>query len=157
MEGAGPHGQAWRALCTSHAALTERMQRALTAADLPPLSWYELLWAVERSPTRSPRMSELAEWLTLSRGGVTKLVDRLEEAGYLRRVSSEQDRRSFQAELTPAGEKMLEEMHAVCTPELERHIGALTAKEAGMVTKALEKVTASTCDETTTAPKARAA
>jgi DNA-binding MarR family transcriptional regulator len=156
MERTGPQSQAWRALCTSHAALTGRMQQALTAADLPPLSWYELLWAVERSPTRSPRMSELAEWLTLSRGGVTKLVDRLEDAGYLRRVSSKKDRRSFQAELTPAGENMLGEMHAVCSPELERHLGALTAKEAGMVTKALERVTASTCEETT-APKPRAA
>ena len=38
-----------------------------------------MLWAVKRSPTgRSPRMSELAEWLTLSRGGITKLVDRLD-------------------------------------------------------------------------------
>jgi DNA-binding MarR family transcriptional regulator len=32
-------------------------------------------------------MSELAEWLALSRGGITELVDRLEEAGYLRRCA----------------------------------------------------------------------
>ena len=100
-------------------------------------------------------MGELAEWLTLSKGGITKLVDRLEEAGHLKRVSSNNDRRSLHAELTGAGKKMLEEMHAVCSPELERHLGALTAKEGKALTSALEKVTASTCD--TTADTARAA
>src|ERR671936_1337939 len=98
-----PRIEAWRALVTGHAAVTERVQRALAAADLPPLSWFELLWAVKRSPTGRPRMSELAEWLTLSRGGVTKLVDRLTDAGYIERVSCREDRRSFQAEITAAG------------------------------------------------------
>jgi DNA-binding MarR family transcriptional regulator len=144
------HLDAWRAVITSYAALTERVQRALAAADLPPLSWYELLWAVKRSPTGRPRMSELAEWLTLSRGGITKLVDRLEEAGYLRRVPSADDRRSLQAELTPAGQRMLEEMHAACVGEVERHFATLTVEEAELITAALEKVTASTCEEPAT-------
>jgi DNA-binding MarR family transcriptional regulator len=137
---------AWRAVVTSHAALTERVQRALTAADLPPLSWFEVLWAVRRSPTGRPRMSELAEWLTLSRGGITKLVDRLQDAGYLERVSCAEDRRSLQAELTPAGEKMLEEMRAVYEAELERHLSALSGDEAELITAALQKVVGSTCE-----------
>jgi DNA-binding MarR family transcriptional regulator len=141
-----PHLEAWRAVVTSHGAVTERVQRALAAADLPPLSWFELLSAVERSPTGRPRMSELAEWLTLSRGGITKLVDRLEEAGCITRVSCAEDRRSLQAELTPAGEKMLEEMRAVYEGELERHLRTLTREEADLIKAALEKVTGSTCD-----------
>jgi DNA-binding MarR family transcriptional regulator len=138
---------AWRAVVTSHAAVVERIQKALAAADLPPLSWFEVLWAVKRSPTGRPRMSEIAEWLTLSRGGITKLVDRLEEAGYLERVSCAEDRRSLQAELTPAGEKMLEDMRAVYAAEVERHLGRLTRQQADGLSAALEKVTASTCDE----------
>src|SRR5437763_4478985 len=124
---------AWRAVVTSHAALTERVQKALAAADLPPLSWFEVLWAVQRSPTGRPRMSELAEWLTLSRGGITKLVDRLQEAGYLERVSCADDRRALQAELTPAGERMLKEMRAVYEAELERHLSALSGEEAELI------------------------
>jgi DNA-binding MarR family transcriptional regulator len=138
---------AWRAVVTSHAAVTERVQKALAAADLPPLSWFEVLWAVRRSPTGRPRMSELAEWLTLSRGGITKLVDRLVDAGYMRRVSCSEDRRSLQAELTAAGERMLEEMRAIYAAEVERHLGTLTAAEAKLLTATLEKVTASTCDD----------
>ena len=142
----GRQFDAWRAVVTSHAAVTERLQRALAAADLPPLSWFELLWAVKRSPSSRPRMSELAEWLTLSRGGITKLVDRLTEAGYLDRVACAEDRRSFRAELTPAGDKALEEMRAVYDSELERYLNTLTAQEAELVTAALEKVTGRTCD-----------
>jgi len=139
----------WRAVVTSQRALTERAQKALAAADLPPLSWFEILWAVKRSPTGRPRMSELAEWLTLSRGGITKLVDRLQDAGYLERVACAEDRRSFQAELTPAGERMLEEMRAVYAAEVDRHLSALSAEEAKLVRVALAKVTASTCDSAT--------
>src|SRR5215218_4594808 len=127
----------WRAAVTSQRALTERAQKALAAADLPPLSWFEILWAVKRSPTGRPRMSELAEWLTLSRGGITKLVDRLQDAGYLERVSCTEDRRSLQAELTPAGERILAQMRAAYAAEVERHLRALTTEQARLVTAAL--------------------
>jgi DNA-binding MarR family transcriptional regulator len=73
-------------------------------------------------------------------------VDRLQEAGCLERVSCAEDRRSLQAELTPAGEKMLEEMQAVYEAELECHLATLTSEEAGMITGALQKVTGSTCN-----------
>lgn len=137
---------AWRAVVTSHAAITERVQKALAAADLPPLSWFDVLSAVKRSPTGRPRMSELAEWLTLSRGGISKLVDRLHEAGCLDRVSCTDDRRALQAELTPAGEKLLAEMRAVYEAELERHLARLSPEEAEMISAALHKITGSTCD-----------
>jgi DNA-binding MarR family transcriptional regulator len=137
---------AWRSVVTTHAAVTDRVQKALAAADLPPLSWFEVLAAVKRSPTGRPRMSELAEWLTLSRGGITKLVDRLQQAGYLERVSCAEDRRSLHAELTSAGEAMLEEMQAVYEAELEQHLNMLTGDQAELITEALERVTESTCD-----------
>ena len=158
MPAADPHLDAWRAVVTSHAAVTERVQKAFAAADLPPLSWFELLWAVKRSPTGSPRMGELAEWLTLSRGGITKLVDRLVQGGYIERVSCAADRRSFQAELTPAGEELLDEMRAIYRAEVDRHLATLTPAEAELVTVALAKVTDSTCDAAEAElPRARSA
>jgi DNA-binding MarR family transcriptional regulator len=142
-----PQLDAWRAVVNSHAAVTDRVQRALTAADLPPLSWFEILSAVRSSPDGAPKMSELAEWLTLSRGGITKLVDRLQEAGYLERVSCSSDRRSLHAQLTPAGERMLEEMRVVYEAEVGRHLAALTAEESDLITSCLQKVTGSTCEK----------
>lgn len=146
MGGSGSHIAAWRAVDTCHAAVTERIQRALVAADLPPLSWFELLAAIERSPSGRPRMSELANWLTLSRGGITKLVDRLQEAGYIERVSCSEDRRSLRAELTPSGARMLEEMGRVYAAEIDQQLSSLDRTEVELVTSALEKITARTCD-----------
>jgi DNA-binding MarR family transcriptional regulator len=146
MEISQKHLNAWRAVVTSYAAVTDRVGRAFAAADLPPLSWFELLWAVDKSPDGRPRMSDLAEWLTLSRGGITKLVDRLSDAGYIERVSCASDRRSLQAELTPAGRRILEEMRAVYTAELSRHLSGITPKEAELITDALARATQSTCD-----------
>jgi DNA-binding MarR family transcriptional regulator len=140
------HLAAWRAVVTAHAAVTERMQKAFAANDLPPLSWFEVLWAINRSPTGRPRMSELAEWLTLSRGGITKLVDRLEGAGYIERVSCSEDRRSLQAELTPAGKRMVDEMREIYEAELERYLGAVSSKDAELVGETLAVVTGRTCD-----------
>jgi DNA-binding MarR family transcriptional regulator len=138
---------AWRAVVNSHAAVSERVQKALATAGLPPLSWFEVLRAVKQSQTGQPRMSELAEWLTLSRGGITKLVDRLVQAGYLERVSCSEDRRSLHAKLTHAGERMLEVIQTAYTAEVERHLSALTAEEAKIITAALEKVTGGVCNE----------
>jgi DNA-binding MarR family transcriptional regulator len=150
---AAAHLNAWRAIVTSHAAVTERVQRALAAADLPPLSWLEVLWAIERSPTGRPRMSDLAERLTLSRGGITKLVDRLVEAGYIERVSCTKDRRSLQAELTSAGAKMLDEMRAIYQGEIARHLGTIDAEEADLIAAALGRVTVDTCSEASAASR----
>jgi DNA-binding MarR family transcriptional regulator len=137
--------RAWRAVVTSHAAVTDRVQKALAAADLPPLSWFELMSAVENSPNGRPRMSDLAERMTLSRGGITKLVDRLQDAGYLERISCAEDRRSLQAELTPAGQRMLKELQSVYQTEVERHLASLSAEDAELVTSILDRVTGSTC------------
>src|SRR6478672_2316754 len=76
-----PHSEAWIALCRAHAGVTYRLQEALTDAGLPPLAWYEVLDRVEQAPDEGLRMGDLAESLVISRGGLTKLVDRLVKAG----------------------------------------------------------------------------
>jgi DNA-binding MarR family transcriptional regulator len=140
------HLDAWRAVVTAHAAVTERIQKAFTASDLPPLSWFELLWAIKRSTDGPPRMSDLAERLTLSRGGITKLVDRLEDAGYVERVTCSDDRRSLSADLTDAGDRMVEEMRVVYRSEVERYLRGVSGEEADLIASALTRVTGSTCD-----------
>lgn len=50
-------------------------------------------------------MSELAQRLYYSKAGITKMVDRLERDGLLKRKPSRQDRRVIRIGLTPAGQK----------------------------------------------------
>jgi DNA-binding MarR family transcriptional regulator len=135
-----PHLSAWRALLNAHASVVGRVEQALVAADLPPLAWYDVLWAVRRAPGKQARMAELAEGLTLSRGGITKLVDRMEAAGLLRRERTEDDGRGFYAALTDDGEHMLRRMWPVYARVLrETFVDTLSEKEAGVIASGLDR------------------
>src|SRR6476469_3852194 len=87
------HGEAWGSLTRTHAAIVQRLQEMLAASDFPPLPWYEVLAAVSQAPDERMKMGDLAEALVITRGGLTKLVDRLVKAGLLERTFCETDRR----------------------------------------------------------------
>ena len=148
-----PHLSAWRALLNAHAAVIARVEEALASAGLPPLAWYDVLWAVRRAPGKQVRMAELAEGLTLSRGGITKLVDRLASAGLLRRKRAEDDGRGFYAVLTEEGEQMLRRMWPVYARVLrETFVDALSEAEAGAIRAGLERAKVAASAEAATSP-----
>src|SRR3954454_13727430 len=115
----GPHGEAWVSLSKTHAAVVGRLQDALAQADYPPLPWYEVLVTVARADGQRMKMGDLAEALVITRGGLTKLVDRLVNAGLLERTFCETDRRVSYATLMPAGLELLTEMRPIVLAELE--------------------------------------
>ena len=45
-----PHLSAWRGVLNTHASVVGRVEEALADAGLPPLAWYDLLWALRRAP-----------------------------------------------------------------------------------------------------------
>jgi DNA-binding MarR family transcriptional regulator len=140
------HGEAWGALTRTHAAVEQRLQDALANADFPPLPWYEVLATVAEAPEERMRMGDLAEALVITRGGLTKLVDRLVKAGLLERTFCETDRRVSYATLLPAGRELLEEMRPVVVAELKVAFAAkLSAAEADALRETLERVRASAC------------
>lgn len=143
-----PHGDAWGSLTRTHSAIVGRLQEALAAADLPPLPWYEVLATVAEAPERRLRMGELAESLVISRGGLTRLVDRLVKAGLMERTFCETDRRVSYATLLPAGAQVLEEMRPVVIDELRIAFSAkLSVDEAEGLRDTLERVRASACGQ----------
>ncbi|HEV2791457.1 MAG TPA: MarR family transcriptional regulator [Solirubrobacterales bacterium] len=143
---ATPHGEAWGALTRTHAAVTSRLQEALAQADFPPLPWYEVLATVADAPDRRMRMGDLAEALVITRGGLTKLVDRLIKAGLMERTFCETDRRVSYATLLPAGSELLEEMRPIVVGELEVAFSAnITARQAQQLSEMLDRVRGSAC------------
>jgi DNA-binding MarR family transcriptional regulator len=138
-----PHLSAWRAVLGSHASVVARVEDALAEADLPPLAWYDVLWALRRAPGRRVRMAELADSLTLSRGGLTKLADRLEAAGLLHREPAKDDGRGLYAVLTEAGNDMLRRMWPVYSRVLrETFVEAINADEAAVIAAGLDRARA---------------
>lgn len=141
-----PHREAWTALCRAHAGVTGRLQEALTDAGLPPLAWYEVLDTVAQTTDLRLKMGDLAEALVISRGGLTKLVDRLVKAGLLERAFCATDRRVSYAVLTPSGREVFEEMQPVVIGELRAAFTrSLSVRQAGALRDALVKVSTETC------------
>jgi DNA-binding MarR family transcriptional regulator len=141
-----PHGEAWGALTRTHAAIVGRLQEALAASDFPPLPWYEVLATVADAPEQRMKMGELAEAMVITRGGLTKLVDRLIKAGLMERTFCETDRRVSYATLLPAGHDLLEEMRPIVIAELKVAFAAnLTDGQADELRGMLEQVRSSAC------------
>ncbi|MFN8162598.1 MAG: MarR family transcriptional regulator [Solirubrobacterales bacterium] len=142
-----PHGDAWGALARTHAAVSQRLQDALAQGDFPPLPWYEVLAAIADAPDQRMRMGDLAEALVITRGGLTKLVDRLVKAGLLERTFCETDRRVSYATLLPAGEHLLAEMRPVVVGELEVAFSAnISVRQAEELSETLALVRGSACE-----------
>jgi DNA-binding MarR family transcriptional regulator len=141
-----PHREAWISLTRTHAAVTGRLQEALTSAELPPLPWFEVLATLQRAPEQRLKMGELAEALVITRGGLTKLVDRLIKAGLLERTFCETDRRVSYATLLPAGVELLEEMRPIVRAELASAFSAkLTVAQADELREMLDSVRGGAC------------
>ena len=100
---------AWRGLLRVHSALVKALDAELLAGHELPLTSYEVLINLQAAPGRRRRMAELADGVLLSRSGMTRLVDRLEKDGLLRRDTCTDDGRGAYAVLTEKGAAALAE------------------------------------------------
>jgi DNA-binding MarR family transcriptional regulator len=86
-------------------------------------------------------MAELAESVTISRGGLTKLADRLEAAGLLHRDRVDADARGVCAVITIAGDDVPRRMWPVYAAVLqESFVAEVTPDEATAIADGLGRV-----------------
>ncbi len=109
-------------LVEAEAALVRILDSELRRDCGMALSTFETLIRLARSPDRRLRQYELGRQVSLTTGGVTRLIDRIEAAGYVRRVADPTDRRGNFIELTPAGHEALLTASRVHLPSLQRHL-----------------------------------
>jgi DNA-binding MarR family transcriptional regulator len=94
---------AWRRFLQAHAVLVRRLEADLLAEHQLPLASYDVLVQLVEAPERRLRMTELAQRVLISRSGLTRLVDRLEREGLVRREACDDDARGLFAVLTDHG------------------------------------------------------
>ena len=97
--------EAYRLFLTAHSRLNATIDREMTKAGLLPLNWYDVLVSLEYAEDHSLRMSDLANAVLLSRSGLTRLVDKLEQRGYVTRKVCPRDKRGSLAVLTAEGQQ----------------------------------------------------
>jgi DNA-binding MarR family transcriptional regulator len=93
----------WRAFVRAQAHVSRRLDEDLRAEHGLSLQEYVALLILAESTDRRLRMGRLADSLTLSKSGATRLIDRLVDDGLVDRVSCSSDLRGAEAALTEAG------------------------------------------------------
>jgi len=89
------------------------------------------------------KMSQMADAIVHSTGGTTRLVDRLQEAGFVRREHCKSDRRAIYVAITDAGTAKLDEALAVHMHYLDENLAArLSDAERAQLTGLLTKLNA---------------
>jgi DNA-binding MarR family transcriptional regulator len=137
------HLAAWRALLETHAAVTELLARELVAERGLPLSRYDVLLNLAEAPGGRLRMQELSESVLLSKSGLSRLVDRMEEAGLVRRERAEDDRRGWFTVLTEQGRSALRRAAPVHLRGIQEHFARhLDDEEARLLAAVLGRVSA---------------
>jgi DNA-binding MarR family transcriptional regulator len=97
----------WRTFLRAYAIISSRLEHDLVNANDLPLAWYEVLLHLAEAPVQRMRMTDLADRVLLSRSGLTRLVDRLESEGLVKREACPSDARGTFTVLTRSGHERL--------------------------------------------------
>ena len=134
---------AWRGFLGAHARVVERLERELVAERDLPIAWFDVLQKLREADGTRLRMFDLARAVLISRAGLTRLVDRMADAGLVERLPAPEDRRGRYVALTPAGCTALKGATPVHQRGIAEHFSGLlsegeTAALATMMTRILE-------------------
>ena len=137
------HRGAWRGLLTVQATLVRQLNQELKAAGHVPIEWYDVLVHLSEAPDERLRLSVLADAILLSRSGLTRLMDRMDAAGLLRREVCPEDRRGAFAILTDAGRVALESAAPAHIAGIRRHFAChLSETDAATLCRVFARVLA---------------
>ncbi|CAB3693165.1 MULTISPECIES: MarR family winged helix-turn-helix transcriptional regulator [Achromobacter] len=103
----------WFSFVRAHRLMIREVESRLAAAKLPTYAWYDVLWGLESGSGGTRRMHELADALAIERYNLTRLVDRLEQEGLVKRARSAEDGRAAYATITKEGRALRKKMWKV--------------------------------------------
>lgn len=122
--------RAWARLALAQQLALASIERTLKAAELPPLAWYDVLLELERVGEAGLRPFQLEQAMLLAQYNLSRLVDRIEAAGYVKRRACENDGRGQHIIITGLGKAIRRKMWPVYARAIETTIGSqLTAKQ----------------------------
>ena len=132
----------WTSLVSINGRLLEDIDNALKKAGLPKLSWYDALLEIEKVGTDGIRPYELRERLLLPQYSLSRLLDRIAQAGLIERQDAKEDGRGQIIRITPDGRAKRHAMWPIYADVLIRSIEQrLTQAETAKLAHLLKKLT----------------
>ena len=139
---------AWQAFLRAHTLVVRALERELMATQHLPLAEYDVLVQLSAAPDGRLRMAQLADRVLLSRSGLTRLVERLEAGGLVRREVCPSDARGAFAVLTETGSSRLRAASRDHLRSVGAHFGdVLDSESMDHLRTALEQVAAANAGE----------
>lgn len=112
----------FRDLVRMETDLWNRVDSRIDAEHGFPLAWLEVMRVVSTTP--DCRVLDVAEALSITVGGASKVVDKVEGGGWCRRLPNPSDGRSQLLQLTASGRQVLDAANATLGEVLEVYLGA---------------------------------
>jgi DNA-binding MarR family transcriptional regulator len=135
---------AWIALMRAQQSTLLKIERALRDAELPPLAWYDVLWALDRAQEAGLRPFEIERRILIAQSNISRLIDRLEEQGHVERRPCEADGRGQHVVITPSGRELRRRMWPIYAKALREAVGHRVSEReaaslAGLLTKLVDE------------------
>ena len=131
---------AWRVFFECALALPDILDAELQAAGQLSFRWYDVMVQLEEEPEGVP-MNEIASRILASKSGLTRVIDRMEDEGLVRRERPRGDRRVVLVVATDRGLEALQAARRVHRDGIRRHFTEhLTADELEALKGMLQRV-----------------
>ena len=133
----------WQDFLAAHRSIIERLSDQMMTDHSLPLEWFDVLIHLADVPDHRLRQKDLKDRLLLSESGVSRMLVRIEKAGFVTRTQADDDRRGVEIALTPKGQRALTEAlesHLALVSEL--FTDRLTASDRAALKRALAKLDA---------------
>jgi DNA-binding MarR family transcriptional regulator len=135
---------AWIALMGAQQTTLLKIERAFRDAKLPPHAWYDVLWELDRASEAGLRPFEIERQMLIAQSNISRLIDRLEEQGYVERRRCEEDGRGQHVVITAPGREMRRRMWPVYGRAIREAVGQRVSEReatslAGLLTKLIDR------------------
>ena len=133
----------WLTLVRTHAKLWDLLEAQVRRDHGLTMARYDVLAHLEMADGGRLRLSELAASIVLSPSGLSKLLDRMDASGLIRREPDPDDARSTFATITPRGRAVVRKARESHHELLRQLFGrALDDRDVADLGRVLEKVAA---------------
>lgn len=134
---------AWMATWRAHSMVTRSLEREMKERFSLSMSACEVLSTLGLMPEGRMRMNDLANWVFLSKSGISQLITQMAGAGLVERQGDPDNLRITYAAITEAGRTMLRQVTPVFFGHIKEHFGRhLTTAEAHTMLEAMNRVLA---------------
>lgn len=120
---------AWVRLIRAGRAVVGQIEAELKGAGFPALTWYDVLLHLKRRSDGRSSPREIEDAVLFEQYNLSRLLDRMESDGLVRRVPYPGDRRRQLVEITEEGRALQRRMWGVYGPAINRSIGGKLSEE----------------------------